>query len=121
MIFRCIGPNFKSQKQSITLAIFAMRSKSCNFEECLLLDFCNNMKLHILHCTFISTPFKVRFQIYETLEVIAYVKKREEEDPTPQEFHICDVLGIRFQYSLWRDFKCPAIHGCGFEYKVCRE
>ena len=51
-------------------------------------------------------------------EVIAYIKKRDEEDPTPQEFHICDVLGIRFQYSLWRDFKCPAIHGCGFEYKV---
>ena len=51
-------------------------------------------------------------------EVIAYRKKREEEDPTPQEFHICDVLGIRFQYSLWRDFKCPAVHGCRFEYKV---
>ena len=51
-------------------------------------------------------------------EVIAYIKKRDEEDPTPQEFHICDVLGIRFQYSLWRDFKCPAVHGCHFEYKV---
>ena len=51
-------------------------------------------------------------------EVIAYRKKREEEDPTPQEFHICDVLGIRFRYSLWRDFKCPAVNGCGFEYKV---
>ena len=54
-------------------------------------------------------------------EVIAYRKKREAEDPTPQEFHICDVLGIRFQYSLWRDFKCPAVNGCRFEYKVCRE
>ena len=27
-----------------------------------------------IRCTFVSTPFKVRFQIYETLEVIAYVK-----------------------------------------------
>jgi len=54
-------------------------------------------------------------------EVIAYTKKREAEDPTPQEFHKCKVLGIRFQYSLWRDFKCPAVHGYRFEYKVCRE
>ena len=51
-------------------------------------------------------------------EVIAYIKKRDAEDPTPQEFHRCDVLGIRFQYSLWRNFKCPAVNGCGFEYKV---
>ena len=60
---------------------------------------------------------KVEREVFQK-EVVAYIKKLDEEDPTPQEIHECPVLGTRLQYSLWRDFKCPAIHGCGFEYKV---
>ena len=46
------------------------------------------------------------------------LKELQQEQTPPQDIHRCDILGMKFQYSLWRDFKCPAVNGCGFEYKV---
>ena len=41
----------------------------------------------------------------------------KENNVEPKGTHDCEILGIRLVYDLTKNFNCPAIHDCGFEYK----